>query len=86
MERATPKPIKAGDSNFIAKLLNQIKNFFVPISTERKKRRYTQFRNCAIFVLSSILFYVFEDYINKLVSIDTSELQKGMMAGPGSPF
>ena len=87
MERSTPKPIKGAETNPLRKILTQIRNFFIPISMERKKRRYAQFRNFSMFVVSAIICYVFEDYIAKLVSIDTSDLQKGMIGGPQpSPF
>ena len=82
------KAVTSGSgSNPLRKILNQLRSFFFPVSNERKKRRYAQFRNVSIFFVSTILFMIFEDYISKLCSIDTSDLQKGMMGGPQpSPF
>ncbi len=82
MEKKTIAPTGL---NTLTKLIQRLRNFFSPVSNDKKKIRYTQIRNASMFFAAAVLFMVFEEALSRLVSIDTSDLQK-QMAPSGSPF
>jgi hypothetical protein len=81
--KPTFKPTLDNKPNFFKRLFNYIHNFFFPTSTENKKLRYSQLKNFSIFLVSSLLFFYFEDNISKVVALETSEIHRGMH--PGGP-
>jgi len=86
MESRLTKGGYGSQQNILRRMINYVHEFFVPTSNERKKKRYAQFKNVSLFVVSTLVFFFFEETIARLVSIENSEIHKGHFAGPQPPF
>lgn len=85
MERQSAKGDGHKKQNFFRSLWESIHGFLFPFSNENKKIRYTQLKNISLFIVSTLIFYFFEENIAKLVQLESSEILKQGMQ-PSAPF
>ena len=73
MQLGKEKPKNRGIVN---KSINYVKDFLFPITKKEKTRRNRQLRDVSIFVLSIGALYIFEEKIQKILSVDIAEIEK----------
>lgn len=68
----------------ISKYANMVKEFFVPTTRKDKQKRIKQYRDVFVFLAAILIMSTCESKIEKLLSVDPSEVQKisKMQSGP----
>jgi hypothetical protein len=73
-ESTRPGANKAG---FWHREFTRIKYWLVPPTNDKRKERFAQYKDFAIFTGAILAVSFFEDKISNLFQIDTAELSKG---------
>ena len=68
----------AGKASAMHREWTRLKYWFVPATHDKRKERFTQYRNFAIFGGAIVAVTCFEERIRQLFEIDTAELTRGM--------
>lgn len=68
----------------ISKYANMVKEFFVPSTRKDKQKRIKQYKDVLVFLAAILIMSTCESKIEKLLSVDPSEVQKitKMQSGP----
>jgi hypothetical protein len=70
--------VSANKAGFLHREWVRVKYWFVPPTNEKRKERFTQYKDFAIFAGAILVVTVFEDRISQLFEVDTNELMRGI--------
>lgn len=74
-ESTRPAANKAG---FFHRELTRIKYWLLPPTNDKRKERFAQYKDLAIFTGAIVAVAIFEEKISKLFEIDTADLSRGL--------
>ena len=74
--RLTSTAGNAKKTNFLTRNYTRVKYWVYPPTTERRKERFSQYKDFSIFLGAVIAVAVFEDKIKSFLEIETDDLKK----------
>lgn len=62
--------------NFLISYAHSLKEFFIPVTRKDRQKRVKQYKDVLVFLAAIFVMSTFESKIEKILSVDPSEIQK----------